>query len=98
VFVLGRRFSGLVALQPDHQLVTTGLYGMIRHPSYLGLMLGALGWAVAFRSGVGIALALANLWPLVARIEAEERMLAAKFGAPYEAWRDRTARLIPGVW
>src|SRR5579871_1633197 len=33
VFVLGRRFSGLVAIQPDHCLVTDGLYRTIRHPS-----------------------------------------------------------------
>jgi protein-S-isoprenylcysteine O-methyltransferase Ste14 len=35
VFVLGRRFSGLVAIQPGHTLVTNGVYGVIRHPSYL---------------------------------------------------------------
>jgi protein-S-isoprenylcysteine O-methyltransferase Ste14 len=34
VFVLGDRFSGLVAIQPGHRLVTGGVYGLIRHPSY----------------------------------------------------------------
>jgi len=43
VFVLGRRFSGLVAIQPGHTLVTTGVYGLIRHPSYLGLLVSSLG-------------------------------------------------------
>jgi protein-S-isoprenylcysteine O-methyltransferase Ste14 len=43
VFVLGRRFSGLVAIQPEHRLVTSGLYGIIRHPSYLGLFVLMLG-------------------------------------------------------
>ena len=57
-FVLGRRFSGLVAIQPGHELVTTGLYGTIRHPSYLGLILMMLGWALGFRSLVGVLLAL----------------------------------------
>ncbi|MGB9275817.1 MAG: isoprenylcysteine carboxylmethyltransferase family protein [Terrimicrobiaceae bacterium] len=38
VFVLGNRFSGLVAIQPGHTLVTSGVYGVIRHPSYLGLL------------------------------------------------------------
>ena len=37
VFVLGTRFSGLVAIQPGHTLVTSGIYRIIRHPSYLGL-------------------------------------------------------------
>jgi protein-S-isoprenylcysteine O-methyltransferase Ste14 len=44
VFILGRRFSGLVAIQPGHRLVTTGLYGIVRHPSYLGLFVLMLGW------------------------------------------------------
>ncbi len=51
VVVLGNRFSGLVAIQPGHTLVTSGLYGVIRHPSYLGLLVNSLGWALAFRSG-----------------------------------------------
>jgi protein-S-isoprenylcysteine O-methyltransferase Ste14 len=34
VFALGERFSGLVAIQPGHTLVTGGIYGVIRHPSY----------------------------------------------------------------
>jgi hypothetical protein len=54
--VLGHRFSGLVAIQPGHALVTTGLYGVVRHPSYLGLLVNSLGWALAFRSGVGVLL------------------------------------------
>ena len=52
VFVLGHRFSGLVAIQPGHTLVTTGIYRIVRHPSYLGLLVASLGWALAFRSGV----------------------------------------------
>ena len=42
VFVLGHRFSGLVAIQPGHTLVTRGVYGVIRHPSYLGLIVNSL--------------------------------------------------------
>jgi protein-S-isoprenylcysteine O-methyltransferase Ste14 len=48
VFVLGRRFSGLVAIQPEHTLATSGVYGNIRHPSYLGLLINSLGRALAF--------------------------------------------------
>ena len=53
VFVLGRRFSGLVAIQPEHRLVTSGLYGVIRHPSYLGLFVSGarLGAGVPIRRG-----------------------------------------------
>jgi protein-S-isoprenylcysteine O-methyltransferase Ste14 len=97
VFVLGHRFSGLVAIQPGHELVTDGIYGVIRHPSYLGLLVNALGWALAFRSGVGVLLAALLVPPLIARIRAEEALLRAQFGAQYDAYCARTWRLIPGL-
>ena len=98
VFVLGRRFSGLVAIQPGHTLVTDGIYGTIRHPSYLGMLVNSLGWALAFRSGVGVLLAALLLLPVLARINAEERLLRSQFGAEYDAYLSRTSRLIPGVY
>jgi protein-S-isoprenylcysteine O-methyltransferase Ste14 len=98
VFVLGRRFSGLVAIQPGHTLVTRGVYGVIRHPSYLGLLVGSLGWALAFRSGVGVLLTALTIPPLVARIRAEERLLHTQFGDEYDAYRSRTSRLLPGIY
>ncbi|MEJ6783790.1 methyltransferase family protein [Aminobacter sp. Piv2-1] len=98
VFVLGDRFSGLVAIQPGHKLVTTGIYGVVRNPSYLGLLVGALGWALVFRSGVGVLIAALNLPPLLARIAAEERLLHRHFGKEYEDYRRRTWRLVPGLY
>jgi protein-S-isoprenylcysteine O-methyltransferase Ste14 len=98
VFVLGRRFSGLVAIQPEHTLVTRGIYGTIRHPSYLGLLVNALGWALAFRSGVGVLLTALTIPPLLARIRAEETLLRTQFGSEYDAYCRRTSRLIPGLY
>ena len=98
VFVLGDRFSGLVAIQPGHRLVTTGIYSIIRHPSYLGLFISSLGWALAFRSGVGVLLALLLIVPIIGRIRAEEALLRTQFASEYDAYRARTNRLIPGVY
>jgi protein-S-isoprenylcysteine O-methyltransferase Ste14 len=98
VFVLGRRFSGLVAIQPGHTLVTSGIYGVIRHPSYLGLLVNALGWALAFRSAVGVLLTALMIPPLLARIRAEEALLRTQFGGEYDAYCRRTSRLIPGLY
>ncbi len=98
VHVLGHRFSGLVAIQPGHTLVTTGIYGVIRHPSYLGLLINSLGWGLAFRSGVGVLLTALIVPPLIARIRAEERLLRSHFGAAYDAYCARTSRLIPGLF
>jgi protein-S-isoprenylcysteine O-methyltransferase Ste14 len=98
VFILGDRFSGLVAIQRGHALVTTGLYSVIRHPSYLGLLLGALGWALAFRSTIGVLLVVLMIPPIIARIRSEETLLHEHFGAEYDAYRAKTSRLIPGIY
>ncbi|MGO9060855.1 MAG: methyltransferase family protein [Candidatus Binataceae bacterium] len=98
VFVLGRRFSGLVAIQPGHTLVTGGVYGVIRHPSYLGLLVMSLGWALAFRSGLGVLLTAVLIPPLLVRIRAEESLLRSQFGHKYDAYCARTSRLIPGLY
>ena len=98
VFVLGDRFSGLVAIQEGHTLVTTGIYATIRNPSYLGLILMLLGWGLVFRSGVGILLAVLILISLIPRMDSEEKLLLSQFGDEYEAYRKRTWRLIPCVY
>jgi protein-S-isoprenylcysteine O-methyltransferase Ste14 len=98
VFVLGHRFSGLVAIQPGHTLVASGIYSVIRHPSYLGLLVNSLGWALAFRSGVGVLLTALLIPPLVARIRAEERLLRTHFGSEYQDYCRRTSRLVPGLY
>jgi protein-S-isoprenylcysteine O-methyltransferase Ste14 len=98
VFVLGRRFSGLVAIQEGHELVTDGLYRVIRHPSYLGLLLGTLGWALIFRSAIGVLLSLLMIPPLVARMSSEEALLESEFGERYSEYRRRTWRLLPFLY
>lgn len=98
VFVLGSRFSGLVAIQPGHNLETRGIYSLIRNPSYLGMIVLMLGWGLAFRGWSGIVIALLLLVPLVSRMRAEEQLLKAHFGAEYEAYLKRTWRLVPLIY
>jgi protein-S-isoprenylcysteine O-methyltransferase Ste14 len=88
VFVLGRRFSGLVVIQPGHTLVTNGIYAVVRNPSYLGMLVSSLGWALAFRSGAGVLLVALLIPPLVGRMRAEEKLLRTHFGSEY-------ARTVP---
>ena len=98
VFVLGKRFSGLVAIQPGHRLVTEGIYHNLRNPSYLGMMVIGMGWALAFRSSVGLILVALTLIPLIPRIHSEEALLRAQFGSEYDAYCARSWRLVPGLY
>jgi protein-S-isoprenylcysteine O-methyltransferase len=97
--VLGEFFTATVQIQGEHQLIETGPYRRIRHPSYLGLLILALGDGVALANW--IALALCATLPLIAlmrRIHIEEDALREHFGPVYEEYRDRTWRLVPYLY
>jgi protein-S-isoprenylcysteine O-methyltransferase Ste14 len=90
VFELGHRFSIFVAVQPDHRLKTDGFSCFVRHPSYLGALLAMTGWALVFRSVIGLLLTAAMCVPIIARIRAEEDFLVREFGDQYRAYQQRT--------
>jgi protein-S-isoprenylcysteine O-methyltransferase Ste14 len=98
VFVLGRRFTGLVAIQQDHRLQTSGLYRYIRHPSYAGMLLYLAGLVLVFRCWLGLLLVAGTLAVLVARMNAEEALLQNEFGEEYISYRRHTWRLMPWVY
>lgn len=95
---LGRQFSGYVTVQQNHQLVQTGVYRVIRHPMYLGVLLAFPGAALVFRSWVVFPMFLVFAVLLGVRVQQEEKLLAEHFGAEFEAYRRRTWRLIPFVY
>jgi protein-S-isoprenylcysteine O-methyltransferase Ste14 len=70
----------------------------VRNPSYVGLLLSSFAWALAFRSIAGLILAALQIPPLIARIHSEEGLLTSQFGGEYEAYRQKTWRLIPGLY
>jgi protein-S-isoprenylcysteine O-methyltransferase Ste14 len=98
VFALGRRFTGLVAIQEGHRLKTSGLYRHIRHPSYAGMLLYMAGFVLVFRCWLGLLVVAGTLAILVARMNAEEMLLESEFGEEYTAYRRRTWRLVPWVY
>ncbi len=95
---LGRQYSPEVTIQKEHHLITHGLYRLIRHPRYLGLLVLILGSALVFRSWIGIAAGGALLVSLLWRIHDEEALLQREFGAEWEAYARRTKRLLPWIW
>lgn len=83
-----------VGLIPDY-LVTTGIYRRTRNPLYVGGVLMQVGWAALLGSLPGAAVTAAYVIGLDRLgIPFEERLLATKFGASYDAYRDRVPRWI----
>ncbi|MFI4908096.1 MAG: methyltransferase family protein [Steroidobacterales bacterium] len=94
---LGRNWSGVAAVKADHELITGGPYGWVRHPIYSGLALAFVGMAIAggqWRGVLSIALVLVAI---VQRIVVEERFMRQQFGAVYTAYAQRVRAFVPGL-
>ncbi|MBO0853046.1 MAG: isoprenylcysteine carboxylmethyltransferase family protein [Nocardia sp.] len=99
IITLGRYFRAIVHIQQDHQLVRTGPYRVLRHPSYTGMLLALLAFSVT-NANIGAiivydACILAAVWY---RIRIEERVLLDGLGDEYAQYMGETHRLIPGIW
>jgi len=99
VATLQRYFTVSVSILEKHKIVDTGIYGLIRHPAYLGHLTSLLGIGLILGNWVGLlALVLLPLAGILYRIQVEERLLLLYFGASYQAYANRTKRLLPGIW
>lgn len=96
---LGANWSISLEVRDGQRLVTRGVYGRLRHPMYLALILYGLGQTLVLPNWLAGPAYLAAFILLVAcRLGPEERLMAETFGAGYEAYRARTRRLIPSLW
>ena len=103
--VIGLYFEGALwsvkpFTAPDEKvkLQTTGLYSIVRNPSYLGEVLWPLGAAIMFRSIIGIA--LTPLWwgGLLCVAIIEEQSLERELGQPYLEYKKKVrGRIFPGL-
>lgn len=99
IFTLGKAFSTNVAVRAGQRLERSGLYTLVRHPSYLGLELILLAFALHTCTWACFAVVLVP--PTLAvlyRIHVEEIALRIAFGSDYEDYSRSTKRLIPGVY
>jgi protein-S-isoprenylcysteine O-methyltransferase Ste14 len=95
---LGKQFSLDVTIQRNHRLITKGPYRLVRHPRYLGILLFTLGFALVFRSGLGVVLVTVEAIVLLWRIRDEEQLLRDEFGAEWNSYAKATWRLIPPLY
>jgi protein-S-isoprenylcysteine O-methyltransferase Ste14 len=79
-------------------VISTGLYGIVRHPMYLGTLILSLGAPLALGSYWGLLIVLLVIPVLVLRIGDEEKMLVGELEG-YEDYRHKVRfRLIPAIW
>jgi protein-S-isoprenylcysteine O-methyltransferase Ste14 len=99
VLTLGGSFRTFIDVDVDQSVVTRGAYRRVRHPSYVGLLLVALGFGVG--AGNWLSLLICAVVPplgLLPRIAVEESEMVRVLGEPYRRYQRATHRLVPGLW
>ncbi len=91
-------YSATLVIREDHQLITHGIYRIVRHPIYLGMMIGViLGIPIFTLSLDGFLVLLLMIPVILNRVRMEERLLIEEFGERYQAYKESSRRLIPFV-
>ena len=99
IFHLGRFFTVDVRVGDDHKVIDTGPYRWIRHPSYTGVLLEFIGFAVCVGNALSmVVILLPTFCAFLYRIRVEEQALQNGLGESYVAYMRRTKRLIPFVY
>jgi protein-S-isoprenylcysteine O-methyltransferase Ste14 len=93
---IGRNWGAPMSRKDDPELVTGGPYQLVRHPIYAGVLVAAVGTAVALSWPWLIAVALAGIY-FVYSATIEERNLTEQFPDSYPVYRRSTKMLVPFI-
>jgi protein-S-isoprenylcysteine O-methyltransferase Ste14 len=92
---LGRNWSSSVTIKQGHELITTGPYGVVRHPIYTGILTGFLGMAIAISQVRGFIVVVLVFFAFWLKLSMEEKWMRSQFGERYAAYARQTAALVP---
>ena len=95
---LWRNYSSTVVIRDDHQLVTHGIYHLIRNPIYFGLIMAVIGLPVFVASWSGFLSSLVLIPIVLNRIRLEEELLAEEFRDAYLSYKETTKKLVPFIY
>jgi protein-S-isoprenylcysteine O-methyltransferase Ste14 len=90
--------ASTVRVEAEQTVVTTGLYGLVRHPMYVGALIMMIGTPLALDSYWGLVTIVPALLALGYRISDEEKMLKDELVGYREYTQKVHYRLVPGVW
>jgi len=93
---LGANWSPKIDVREAQSLVTSGIYGRIRHPIYAGIWLWALAQPLLLHNWIAGAGMLITFLPLyLTRVPKEEAMMLQHFGSAYQEYMRKTGRIFP---
>ncbi len=95
--VLGKSLTPFPKPPVEARLVRRGIYSIMRHPIYTGLIALSFGWACLWSSGRGVALGLIQALLLDIKARREEYWLREKF-SDYQEYAVKVRRLIPWLY
>jgi protein-S-isoprenylcysteine O-methyltransferase Ste14 len=99
IIELGRFFTVNVAITEDHQLIKSGPYRWVRHPSYTGALLAFLGFGFSLGNWLALLVIMVPIFFAFAyRMKVEERALIGALGDRYASYAQRTKRLVPFIY
>jgi protein-S-isoprenylcysteine O-methyltransferase Ste14 len=94
---LGRALTPFPRPLEQGTLRTRGLYALVRHPIYSGILLMAVGWSLHHHSPAGLAFDLLLFVFFDRKAAREERWLMERY-PDYAAYRTRVRKLIPYLY
>lgn len=99
IITLGRFFTVDVTIEKDHELVERGPFRVVRHPSYTGVLLAFVGFALTLRNWAALVIILVPIFAaFIRRMNVEEEALSQALGSRYADYMKRTKRLVPFVY
>jgi protein-S-isoprenylcysteine O-methyltransferase Ste14 len=97
VIELGRNISPFPKPKQTGTLVTAGMYSIVRHPIYGGLIIGTLGWSLLVSNLLGIPMSLVLFIFFDAKSRREEKWLQERYPG-YRDYAKRVKKLIPYIY
>lgn len=95
--LLGANWSLSVQKKEEHELIKNGIYSLVRHPIYTGLLLLFIGNAIIVGDYRAIIAVVIVLISLLYKINKEEELLTNTFGEKYSDYKSKTKKLVPFV-
>lgn len=90
--------AATITVEAEQKVVSTGLYGLVRHPMYVGTLIMMIGTPLALDSYWALLVMAPTLAVLAVRIKDEEKMLREELDGYDDYMRQVHYRLVPGVW